>query len=537
MSAVIYDPLEEFDSKYKNLHVENLNAFFDELVTRSGVDIEQNRATVRMYIHYTENSVKIQRKLNWLRFLRVIMILTILLIPIVIWKITPIIRNLRADVKQSQDKANALFAEATEQMRPLNALFTADDALNLIEKTIPMIKFEPLFLAKQEENMRINYDFEALNKENQSTLDVLSGHYNENPFLFENRFVRTMGTQVYHGYKTISWTESYTDSQGRRCTRTRTQTLHATVTKPKPYYGTQVLLHYCAQGGPDLTFTRDATHLEQKNEKEIKRYVKRGEKKLKKKTDHAIRDNSNFMSMSNTEFEVLFDAIDRNDEVQFRTLFTPLAQTNMVSLILSKHGYGDDFHFIKSKRTNTIITNHSQGRTLNLVPGNYVSHSFDEIKRNFLQKNELFFKSVYFDFAPLWAIPMYQERPVHSLKPLPDYTRLFSYKECESLANCVDRSYVVHPNSKTPAILKTSLVQCDQDKEETCITAYSYDIIPQIDFVSVYGGDGHFHLVPVQWDDYIPLEAENYFYISEESHVQNQNVIARQNGLCIYSIN
>ena len=537
MSAVIYEPLEEYDCKYRSLHLENIQAFFDDLVARSGVDAEKNRETVRLYIQYKENSSKIRRKLNWFRFLRVIMIITILLIPVVIWKVTPIIRNLRGEFQHAEQKASELLAEATEQMRPLNSLFTADDAVNLIEKTIPMLSFEPLFLAEHEENMRINYDFDVMNQINQSTIDVLAGHYNENPFLFENRFVQTMGTAVYRGYKTIHWTETYVDSQGRRRSRTRSQTLQATVTKPKPYYNTQVLLHYCTQGGPDLTFTRDATHLDQKSEKEIKRYVKRGEKKLKKKTDKAIQKSGNFMTMSNSEFEVLFDAIDRNNEVQFRTLFTPLAQTNMVSLILSKLGFGDDFNFIKAKRTNTIITNHSQGRTLNLRPDHYISYSFDEIKNNFVQKNEFFFKAVYFDFAPLWAIPMYQERPVHSLKPIPDYTRLYSYKECESLANCVDHQYVVHPGSKTPAIIKTSLVRCDQKREETCITAYSFDITPRIDFVAVYGGDGRFHQVPVEWDEYIPLEAQHYFYISDEEAARNQNVIARQNGLCIYNIN
>ena len=53
-------------------------------------------------------------------------------------------------------------------------------------------------------------------------------------------------------------------------------------------------------------------------------------KKDEKKTDKAIKGNGDFMSMSNTDFEVLFDALDRTHEVQFRTLFTPLAQNNMV---------------------------------------------------------------------------------------------------------------------------------------------------------------------------------------------------------------
>jgi hypothetical protein len=293
------------------------------------------------------------------------------------------------------------------------------------------------------------------------------------------------------------------------------------------------VLNYCAQGGPELTFSRDASHLDLKSEKQIERHVKRGEKKIKKKENKAIGQNSEFTGMSNSEFEVLFDALDRNNEVQFRTLFTPLAQTNMVSLILSKIGFGDDFHFIKSKRTNHIISNHSQGRVINLLSNNYTSYSFDIIKENFIGKNIKFFKEVYFDFAPLWAIPIYQERPIHSLKPIPDYAQLYSLKESEVLANAVDATYVVHPNTRTQAILKSSYVGTKDNMDETCITAYSYDIEPRTDIVSVYGGDGRYHDVPVDWDLYIPLEASNHFYITRNEHASNQSVIAKRNGLCI----
>lgn len=535
MNSVIYNPLDEFDKKHKDTHLKNTNKFFEDLVQSSGIDIEQNRETVRLYNEYKENLSKLKKKLNWLRFLRVIMCITVILIPLVILKTTPKIKALRKEIEEADKRTEELLDEAYRQMLPLNSLFTDRDALNLIESTIPLISFDKCLSVKQEADMKINYDYSEYNEDEQSTIDVLAGNYNENPFLFENKIVHTMGTETYHGYKTIHWTERYRDSSGRMRTRTRSQTLHATVTKPKPFYNTQVVLNYCSQGGPDLSFSRDASHLEQKSEKQIEKIVKRGEKKLKRKTDEAISQNSDFMSMSNSDFEVLFDALDRTNEVQFRTLFTPLAQTNMVALILSKLGYGDDFNFIKAKRTNRILSKHSQGRVINLLPEHYKSYSYDIIKDNFIGKNTEFFKAVYFDFAPLLAIPLYQERPVHSLKPIPDYSQLYSLKECEALANAVDYKYVVHPNTKTQAILKSSFVKSKDNIDETCITAYSYDIEKRVDIVSVHGGDGHFHNVPVEWDEYLPLEAQNNFYISTSEIAENKSVIARRNGLCIFN--
>ena len=64
---------------------------------------------------------------------------------------------------------------------------------------------------------------------------------------------------------------------------------------------------------------------------------------------------------------------------------------------------------------------------------------------------------------------------------------------------------------------------------------YSYDINKRIDFIPVRGGDGRFHNVPVEWDEYLPLEARNNFYISTNEAAENKTVIARRNGLCIFN--
>ena len=133
------------------------------------------------------------------------------------------------------------------------------------------------------------------------------------------------------------------------------------------------------------------------------------------------------------------------------------------------------------------------------------------------------------------AIPIYQERPVHSLKPIPDYSQLYSFKECEVLANAVDYKYVVHPRTKTQAILKSNYVGTDNNVDETCITAYSYDIAQRVDYVPVYGGDGRFHDVSVVWDEYLPLESQHNFYISTNELAAKKSVMASRNGLCIFN--
>ena len=109
---MIYNPLEEFDSKFKNLHLENTQKYFKELVQKSGVNIEENRKTVKEHAELKENLSKIRKKYNLWRFLRVLMIITLILIPLVIIKITPKIRALRKEIEEADKKIEELFALA-----------------------------------------------------------------------------------------------------------------------------------------------------------------------------------------------------------------------------------------------------------------------------------------------------------------------------------------------------------------------------------------------------------------------------------------
>ena len=235
MNALIFEPLKEYDGRLRALHLENTERFFKQLVTQSGVNIAENEKTVAEYNTYKENLKQLRKKLNVRRVLRVLMCITLVLIPVVILKATPKIRALREEIGAADQKAEELLALAYQQMLPLNGLFTDRDGLELIHQTVPLLSFDRCFSADREADMVTNYDFDACGDMEETTLEVLSGEYNENPFLFENQLIHTMGTETYHGYRNITWVETYRDSNGKLQRRTRHETLHATVVKPKPH--------------------------------------------------------------------------------------------------------------------------------------------------------------------------------------------------------------------------------------------------------------------------------------------------------------
>ena len=102
------------------------------------------------------------------------------------------------------------------------------------------------------------------------------------------------------------------------------------------------------------------------------------------------------------------------------------------------------------------------------------------------------------------------------------------------LANAVSPQHMVHPDTKTQAILKADFVRAQAEVDEHCIRAYSYDILERIDYVPVFGGDGKYHDVPVHWDEYLPLESENTFFVSRSDMQQGSAALATRDGLCIF---
>ncbi len=544
MNELLYEPLKYYETYGKPQHKANAESFFSELKKRSGVEEQQNAHTVEKYRAKKTELEKTEKKARSLKATRILLIIaTVVGLALLIYGIVSslllaiigvvvslsslcvIFLNLNKKIKHFSElvskkraEAEALLCEAEEQMAPLNALFSERDAIDLLEKTLPELKFNVNFNLQKETEYIERGGIPEENDEEKSTLDVLSGEFNGNPFLYQRRLIHKMGKETYHGHLTISWTESYRDSKGNRRTRVRTQTLHASVEKPKPFYSEDTVLKYVSQGAPELSFTREGMYHDDKSDKQIERAVKKGERELKRKQEQAQKEGRDFVEMANTEFEVLFGALNRDHEVQFRMMFTPLAQNNMVDLMRSETGYGDDFDFYKQKRVNIIHSDHAQSFKMQLTPENYYSYDLKEIENKFISENEEYFKSVFFDFAPLFAVPMYLDEPVKSLEPLKEYKCNYTSDEYESLANRMPPSLLSPEGCATRSIIKSGAAKKGNGTSDTVeITAYSYLAYDRIEYVSRMGGDGRMHLVPVPWVEYVPTEKTSYIEIEPDT--------------------
>ena len=275
--------------------------------------------------------------------------------------------------------------------------------------------------------------------------------------------------------------------------------------KPKPFYSFNTFLAFGNQAAPDLNFSRENCHFERLSEKALERKIKRGENKLQRQASKAMKNGGQFQEMANSEFDVLFGANDRDHEVQVRLMYTHLAQRNTVDLIKDKKYYGDDFDFTKMGKFNVIMSEHAQNWNINTSADNYKSYDIDLARSKFINFNNEFFKSVFFDFAPLLSIPAYLEEPCAILEENLNYRSNFTRYEHEVMANQADYYQLVHKDSRTEAILKTEFIKAESTADIIGITAYSYETYDRVDFIPVLGGDGRIHAVPVPWIEYLPV--------------------------------
>ncbi len=317
-----------------------------------------------------------------------------------------------------------------------------------------------------------------------------------------------MGEKTYTGSITIHWTTT-SRVNNRTVTNHHTQVLTASINRPFPLYTEQSYLVYGNDAAPTLMFSRQDSNAEHLTEKQIDKLVNKEIKKLEKKSEKSISQGSNYTVLGNSEFEVLWGATNRNNEVQFRMLFTPLAQKQLLQLMKEKTiGFGDDFDFIKHKKINIIIPEHLAQIKLNIAPSYFHDYDVDVIKTRFIDYQNAYFRHLYFTFATVLAIPLYQQTKTQEYIYKDLYDSHVSFFEHEETVNKMDESLFKHPLSVTRNILKTNIVKTDEHTDIIKVTSYGFRTEPRIEYETRMGGDGRLHTIPIKWDEYIPVQNE-----------------------------
>lgn len=431
-----------------------------------------------------------------------------------------IVRDLEARLRDEKRKAFAL-------MEPLNRSYTWDVTVKLIESTVPRLEFDPYFTSKRLADLGRLYGWDDEFNDGKSIHFAQSGVINGNPFLFGDYRQMDWGRETYSGSLDIEWEEEERDEHGDYRTVTRYETLRASVTKPIPRYSREKVLIYGNDAAPDLSFSRQPSGF---GDNDLFDGIRKKWRLSRLKAySRNLKDDSNFTLMSNHEFETWFHAKDRNHEVEFRLLFTALAQRQMMELMKDlKVGYGDDFAFVKSKKINVLLSRHLREATLETDPQRFRHWDIEVAAKVFQQFNERYFKDIYFALAPILAIPLYQQTRTHEeiWKGVIESDPA-SYWEHEAIANYYGDDKFKHPACITENILKTRVVERVDGVSAVDVTAYGYRGEERVDYVEVRGGDGRYHDVPVEWTEYLPVSKTSRLHVSEGKKPQVKSLLRR----------
>jgi len=544
----IYSPVDSYKSLFKDLHNQNTINHFNEMVKKSQIDIEANRATNKKIAENEEKRAGTNKAIKWQNIFKfiaaailavatltivysayefwdtryfdqsniIVVAAAVILMILSLWMFKKIKRKLGV-LNKIEEKLLEITkkyqAEAEEQMRLLNnQLRVKNYHTELFSKTLPLVQFDKIFDHKRMGQMIERFGFSTANHEHneQYTRHIQSGEIKGNPFIFRNFRKHTMGTKEYSGSLYITWTTQEKDSQGNYKTVHHSETLYANVQKPCPYYTTLSQLVYANEAGDKLTFSRQPSKIHELRDRKVDKLVKSRSKELQKLAEKSIKTGGNFTALGNNEFDALFYAKNRDNEAQFRLLFTPLAQKELSKIIKDNSaGFGDDFSFYKQKMINFIYPEHLNDIVQNVKEGWFTGIDFDKVEKRFINYHNSYFKHIFFSFAPLFAIPLYTQHQTHEhiYKELYDGNVNFYYHE--EAASCLPLSEIAPHDCATVPIYKTSLLNRTGNTDTVLVNAWGYKTVKRTDYIRKRGGDGYYHDVPVHWNEYIKVSRKS----------------------------
>ena len=553
MAITIESPLSYYLHVGEEQHKQNVETCLQEIAASVSIDRDANAKTVAEYNQRCANADTLSKELrakksarNWgiagiiiaalaliilfacldimpvfkAMYIAASIIAAVVFICLLCKKSKIKINALQEKLNEQQKLANAAYQEALAQMHDYNNAFPEDASLRLVEKTMPMIAFDGYFTAERLKHLQA-YGLSSEIPDDETVLQTLSGEFCGKPFLYDRRRVHRIESKTYHGSLTIHWTTTSRDAKGNTVTHHHTQTLHASVDKPFPRYYDTTWLYYGHDALPELSFSRTPKFSDDKSEKQLERELRKGERKLRRLEKKELRNGGDFTQVENTEFEILFGATDRSDELDFREMYTMQAQKNTVDLLLSNETYGDDFHYIKQGKLHKLKSAHRQGYPLYASAESFRSHDVVAAENAFLSLNKRFYKDIFFDFAPIMAIPVLQSVEQSTRIPSGEKTH-YNYEEYVN-----DLGAALRPDRcDTECIFKVFNVEQRNDSIHMGVVARGYYGVNRVDFIPKLGGDGRWHNVPVEWVEYIPEARTSAVKLTSKNDDGGQTCVA-----------
>ncbi len=567
----LYHPRALYEGQLKRQYHDMAETYYEELSGKVGVNKELNALHVKAYNAAMAEVEEAKKKLGYAKAAKgwsiagmiisflaaVILIIVGALNPSIWWliligvafaglgiffivllatKIKHALAAARKRLEELQAKADAKLKECYADMAALNAALDDTMPAQVMEKTTPIIDLDPTFSPERLCYLMERFGMQEETDPNTSVLGVTSGHIQGNPFVLEKVFRHEIQDKVYEGTLTIHWTTTYTDSKGNTHTESHSEVLHAESVHPAPAYWDETRLIFGSEAAPHLHFSRRPSGMSGKSDKENDKFVASRVKDLDKLEEKAVKAGKTFTKLGNDEFEAFFGADDRDNEVEYRLLFTALAQRNLLDLIKKPEPYGDDFIMVKDGMLTSVASMHSQNFDYQKPVEYFYHYDFKAGKERFVNYCDSFIRGLFFDLAPIISIPMYQIHKPRDYIYGNQYRANMTSFEHEAMINRMD-ARLFRPkeaDESLPLLLKEMNAQKIGASDEVRVHSLSYKTTPMVDYVSVHGGDGRWHDVPVHWTKYDAVSCESNVGLADSKKSRPEFVSSALDGVKKY---
>lgn len=533
MEKFIDKPLEQYEEKFSIEVRKTAEDTFGKLVEETGTDREANKKTVTEYYKKVKEASRLKNIVKATRIFAILFLVVTVVLGIVSYLnqdtmlytiiggvialalsilLFCIARKKLNSEHEVEAEVARLEEEAKVQTSPLAEAIDNFIPIEIFNSVFPNISLEKVFDYEKHEYFTTQFGLPRSLSDNQCVLGAWSGSISENPFLIYKRREQNMEDVAYEGQLKIYWQTVERDSDGNSRVVNHEQILTATTYHEAPTFREWVTACFGCEIAEDLEFSRGPFGVVQMSDGKLERKIKSKYKEYRKLAEKSISSGRPLTLLANEEFEALFGAIDRNDDTQFRLLFTPLAQQNMVKLIRDRKHDGDGFSFAKNGTYNVSISQNGQDVIFNYL-GSELYYSFDlEIfEKQFIEFVCRYAEGVYMNIISFLNIPAYQQTEPEV--KYADYTPIRSVNipvvsnfEAEALVND-DPTYEAD-ESKTLCITKARYTDSSEFYQ---IDSYGFDTEVMLEYVSVKGDDGEWHDVPVEWIKYNKVTSQNRY--------------------------
>lgn len=430
-------------------------------------------------------------------------------------------KKFRATISNFEEVIDAKIQEAFVKLHDFYRAFNYSQVYSKIQAQIPEIEFLKSADANFVKYVEKNFDPVYVPSSTSMLVNYKAGYFYKNPFIVGMYKEMNMVPHTYTGSLAISY---YTGFGEHR--RLVSETLHATLVKPKPEYKYIAVNSLYANAVPELEFEK-APVLDYNPAKHDK-YIKQAEKMLAQ----IEKKNADFTPMSNTEFEALFPATKRSSEQKYRAFFGQVAQQNLINFAKTLTS-GRNYTYSKSHNTNEVAMR-ELSESFDLNPLDFVDYDLTAFLSKYQEYAKVLSASLYDSFIPYLSNPVLLEG---NISKQPEYTKTPSILEHLALLTKFKNTELL-PNE---AGINEYILEPLPEYENVC-KVHSFKTVPRVDYVVVNAGDGP-HQVPVNWTEYIPVFKELRYevlqnqddsnYFENNFFDQNNQVYTEENTVSI----